>query len=128
MMEIESGRPVQRTVTVVLGDFSLKSLGGPSLRKPGNLAGQLMQVIRYYLADKDSGRVEWPYPRLPLKVAEGKGVEAQVDIDGTIWEEFANEADRQSVATEQLLQHAVFYFAADLDAGRLTQRILDDLS
>ena len=34
---------------------------------------------------------------------------------------------RQEVTVEQLAEHAAFYFAAELDAGRVTERILDDL-
>jgi hypothetical protein len=36
------------------------------------------------------------------------------------------EAARQQVSVTQLLEHAALYYAAELDAGRLTERILDE--
>ncbi len=48
-------------------------------------------------------------------------------MDSELWREFEEEAERQGVSVEQLAEHAAFYFAAELDAGRVTQRILDDL-
>ena len=44
-----------------------------------------------------------------------------------LWKDFEGEATRQAVRVEQLAEHAAFYFAAEVDAGRITQRILDDL-
>jgi hypothetical protein len=41
--------------------------------------------------------------------------------------QFEAEAGKQGVSAQQLLEHAAFYFAAELDAGRITRRILDDL-
>jgi hypothetical protein len=124
----EGESPLRRTVTVALGDFSLEFLGGTHKHDPDTLAGSLMQAVRYYLADKDSGRAEWSYPSFQRDGQVGERVEVEIHSDDAVWEAFSAEAERQGVSTDQLLQHAVLYFAADLDAGRLTQRILDDLT
>lgn len=118
---------MRRTVTVAVGDFGLGALGGSFKRDSSSLARSLMQAIRYYLADQDSGRVGWTYPSFRLDDRPHSTVEVQIEIDEPVWAAFSREADRQGVSADQLLQHAVLYFAADRDSGRLAQRITEDL-
>lgn len=118
---------MRRTVTVAVGEFGLGSLGGAFRRDSASLARSLMQAIRYYLADQESGRAGWPYPSFRRGDQHDPTHEVQIEIDGAIWEAFSREADRQGVSTDQLVQHAVLYFAADRDGGRLAQRIVEDL-
>jgi hypothetical protein len=54
-------------------------------------------------------------------------VEVHLDIDPELWQALSQEAMGQDVSAQQLLEHAVLYFAADDDAGRVTERILEDL-
>jgi hypothetical protein len=121
------GRALRRTETVSLGAFVVKSLGGASTEDPASLSSSLVQVIRYYLADQASGRDAWPYPSFLGNDGGGRMIDLRIDIDDAVWKAFSREAKRQGVATNQLLQHAVIYFIADRDAGRVTQRIVDDL-
>lgn len=119
---------MRRTVTVAVGDFGLGALGGSFKRDSSSLARSLMQAIRYYLADRGSERAGWTYPSFRRDDRSGTTVEVEIEIEDGIWEAFSEEADRQGVTTGQLLQHAVLYFAADRDGGRLAQRIAEDLS
>jgi hypothetical protein len=54
-------------------------------------------------------------------------VEVELEIDDSLWGQMEREAERQHVTVTQLLEHAALYYAAELDAGRLTERILDQL-
>jgi hypothetical protein len=119
--------PLRRPITAALGDFSLESLGGTEKQDGEGLERRLELAIRYYLADRDGGRAGWPYPDFGRDGQEGGDAEVRVNVDGAVWAELSQEAERQGVSTDQLLQHAVLYFAADRDAGRVTQRIVDDL-
>lgn len=121
------GAPVRRTVTVAVGDFGLESLGGALTRNSADLSRSFVQAVRYYLADQGSGRAGWPYPDFRREEELNQTVEVRVEIDDPVWEAFSEEAERQRVSTDQLAQHAVLYFAADRDAGRLAQRIVEDL-
>lgn len=118
---------MRRTVAVTIGDFGLESLGGAFTRDSAKLPSSLIQAIRYYLADQGSERAGWTYPGFRRDDQSGPTVEVEIEIEDGIWEAFSQEADRQGVATDQLVQHAVFYFAADRDSGRLTQRIAEDM-
>ncbi|HEX6781202.1 MAG TPA: hypothetical protein VF125_04140 [Solirubrobacterales bacterium] len=51
----------------------------------------------------------------------------ELDVADDLWLEFGEEAAGQGVTVDQLAEHAAFYFAAEVDAGRVTDRILDDL-
>lgn len=118
---------MRRTVTVGVGDFGLESLGGAFTRDSTNLGLSVMQAIRYYLAGQESERAGWTYPSFRRGDRDGPRVAVQLDLDDATWEAFSREADRQGVSTDQLVEHAVLYFAADRDSGRLAQRIAKDL-
>jgi hypothetical protein len=109
----------QRAVTVAFGDFGIGALGGGFSRDPSKLSCSLRLALRYYLASKESGRLEWPYPTVRRDGSPNPAVELQFEVDDAIWKEFSGEANRQGVSAQQLLQHAVLYFAADRDCGRL---------
>lgn len=53
-------------------------------------------------------------------------VEMEISVDGAVWSSLSQEARRQEVSTDRLLQHAALYYAAERDSGRLTQRIVED--
>lgn len=114
----------KRQVAVVLSRLALEGLtGGGEVPAAAALDG----ALRCYLGDRDSERPAWPYPDF-LRGSETEGeAEVELEIDAGLWGEFEQEAERQGVSVEQLAEHAAFYFAAELDAGRATQRILDDL-
>lgn len=114
----------KRQVAVVLSHLALEGLtGGGEVPAAAGLDG----ALRCYLGDRDSERPAWPYPDF-LRGSETEGkAEIELELDAGLWREFEQEAERQGVSVEQLAEHAAFYFAAELDAGRATQRILDDL-
>jgi hypothetical protein len=114
-------------VTVRLSQLAFEALAAEEPSGSPRAPVRTGSAVRIYLNDKGTDRPAWPYPGF-LKgsdTQEDVGLELQVDPD--IWLQFEAEAGRQGVSTQQLLEHAAFYFAAELNAGRVTQRILDDL-
>jgi hypothetical protein len=88
---------------------------------------RMRSALRCYLEDKGTDRPAWPYPGF-LRAAETQGDEqVELDVDEDLWRDFETEASAQEVSADQLAEHAAFYVAAEVNAGRLTQRILDDL-
>jgi hypothetical protein len=114
----------KRQVAVVLSRLALEGLtaGGD---EPA--AAALDGALRCYLGDRDSERPAWPYPDFLRGSETEGGATVELELDAGLWREFEQEAERQGVSVQQLAEHAAFYFAAELDAGRATQRILDDL-
>ena len=118
----------RRELALPLGDFSVEALRGAAGGSP-TLDGVTRQALYYYLADRDGGRAAWPYPRFMKGdgAADAGEVTVAIEVDDDAWEAFAREAAEQQVSPERLLGHAVLYFAADVEAGRVARRVLDQL-
>jgi hypothetical protein len=92
-----------------------------------SVSTKLEGAIRYYLGERDCGRATWNYPVF-LRGNQAPGeIELELSIDADSWNSFEIEVGRQDVSLRQLLDHAAFYFVAELHSGRVAQRILDDL-
>ncbi|MDX6588490.1 MAG: hypothetical protein QOI31_2963, partial [Solirubrobacterales bacterium] len=46
-----------------------------------------------------------------------------ITLDQETWRVVVQEAERQQVSAEGLVEHAVLYFLADLDSGRVAGRL-----
>jgi hypothetical protein len=115
----------KRQVTVGVSDLALEALAGDGT--DDSAAAKVESALRCYLGDRGMDRPAWPYPGF-LRGSETQGDEqVAFEVEEGLWREFGEEAEKQGVTVEQLVEHAAFYFAAELDAGRVTQRILDDL-
>lgn len=119
------GRAKKKAVTVAVSAFALEALAGEEQGGPERLPETLVRAIRCYMHDRDSGRTGWRCPAF-LRDREAGGVALELRIDEDLWRDFEAEAARQSVSTQQLAGHAAFYFAAEVDAGRVAERIFDD--
>jgi hypothetical protein len=117
--------PSKQAVSLMLSQLAADALRGESATESG--AARLEIAIRCYLGDRDTRQAAWPYPAFLRGSEVREEVDLALDIEARLWSLFEAEALRQEVSAQQLAEHASFYFAAELDAGRLTQRILDDL-
>lgn len=119
--------PVKRSVTLKLSLPAFEAFAGGEKTNPKRVASTLENAIRLYLRDRGTGRPAWPYPAFLRGSETQEDVELEVSIDNGLWRSFEEEAAEQDVSVQQLSEHAAFYLAAEMDAGRITQRILDDL-
>ena len=115
----------KRRVTIALSELAYESLTGGSSDVDSSL--RMENALLCYLGDSDSGRPAWTYPEFLRGSETRKDLEVEFAVSEDLWREFEEAAVGQGVTVEQLAEHAAFYFAAELDAGRVTQRILDDL-
>lgn len=110
-----------------LGAFAAEVLarklgnGGP----PGSQ--DFERVIRFYLGERSSRPAGWAYPDFLRERRASDEVELELNVDDLIWIALEAEAYEQEVAIDRLLEHATLYFAAEMDAGRATERILEEL-
>jgi hypothetical protein len=117
-----------RLLSLVLDEFGASALEEHAERfsvAPGELASR---AARYYLSDRGSGRLALRVPQLPKAAARQPALQLTVELDQASWRELEAEATRQEVSTEALLEHAIMYFLADVDSGRLERRMLEDES
>jgi hypothetical protein len=108
-----------RNVTLHLDAFGQQSLDRLMHEGEGSTAAAFRTAALYYLADRDSGRPAWRAPRFRSKTPAGEGL--GVVFDDETWDALAEEAARQNVETEELAVHALLYFLADFDSGRITE-------
>jgi hypothetical protein len=123
---------VVTTVRIKLGAFAGGMLAWKHQRSAGSgdsaepSSDDVLRVIRFYLKEKGRGGTGWSYPDLLREGQPGEEIEVELDVEDSLWREVRIEAARQQVTVTQLLEHAALYYAAELDAGRLTERILDE--
>jgi hypothetical protein len=114
-------------VTAVISHLAFEALRGDET-DPGQVTVRMESSLRFYLGEKSGQHsAAWPYPDFLRGSETQKDVQVEFDVEEELWREFENEAAAQGVSVEQLAEHAAFYFAAELNAGRLTERILEDL-
>jgi hypothetical protein len=69
-----------------------------------------------------NGRSAWRVPRF-LEASPPGADRLEVDLDDETWTALAKEARGQGVEPSRLAEHALLYFFADVDGGRLTERL-----
>jgi hypothetical protein len=117
---------LRRLLTLSLEEFGASTLEGEAERLSVTPAELARQAVRYYLSDRGSGRMALRVPRLSGGAAREPAMKLELELDEDVWRELDGEAQRQGVSLERLLEHAVVYFLADLDAGRVERRMLGD--
>jgi hypothetical protein len=118
---------LKQEVIVQLGSFAYEALAGEAGKDADRVPARVVRAIRSYLHDKESGRPGWPYPAFARENGVGEKVELRLSIDDDLWRSLEAEAEGQGVTVQQMVEHVALYFAAEVNAGRVTQRILDDL-
>ena len=116
----------KRLERIALSHSAAETLGGGE-GAAADAGSRLEGALRLYLHDKGAGRPAWPYPGFLRGAEHAAEVEVEFRVDPALWRSFEAEAREQDVSVEQLTEHVAYYFAAELDAGRMTQRVLDDL-
>jgi hypothetical protein len=112
-----------RNVTLHLDEFGQQSLDRLSQEGDGSPTRAFRSAALYYLADRDAGRPAWRAPRFRSGRPSSQGL--RVVFDDETWAGLEEEASRQNVETSDLAVHALLYFLADLESGRLAE-MLDD--
>jgi hypothetical protein len=114
------------SITVRLSEFAVTALVGEERDRELVLAA-LERAVWLYLNDSDTDRPGWRYP-LFLRDRVTGVTEFQLDLEPSLRDALKDEAERQEVSLSQMATHAVLYYAAELNAGRVTERILDNAS
>jgi hypothetical protein len=110
---------MKRAVTVRFGEFTVYALAGEKGPPSGRVRSNAVRALRFYLSESDSGRPDWPCPAF-LPDGGAGGVELELTVDDELWLSVEQEADRQGIPVGKLAEHAALYYAANRDAGRIT--------
>ena len=119
---------MSRELTLEMDAFGVQAFTELAEREGGSTSRALRMAVHYYLGDPENQRPVWRVPDSPdggmLEIGPA-GV--RVEVDEATWSALVGEARRQRVEPGALASHAVLYFIADLDSGRVAQRIGDSL-
>ncbi len=111
-------RNVKRAVTVHLGRLASQAIGGKEKNGNGHASSGAAEAIRCYLDAKQRRALGWSYPSFLDRRRSDEEVELRLDVDDELWKSLEEEAENQKISAEQMLEHAVLYFAAEGDAAR----------
>ena len=118
---------MSRSVTVRLSEFACSVVVGDGNDGREHLAEKVVDAIRCYLGDRGTYGPGWAYPRFLREEEYPEEVALQLEIDSELWDLLEEEAERQGVSPQKMVTHASLYVAGEVNAGRATRRILDDL-
>jgi hypothetical protein len=116
-----------RSVTVHLSEFVCSVVAGEGDGNRKRLAEKVVEAVRCYLGDRGTYGPGWAYPRFLREEEHPEEVALRLEIDSELWDLLEEEAERQGVSAQKMVSHAALYVAGEVDAGRATRRILDDL-
>jgi hypothetical protein len=111
-----------RTLTIRLAPFERDALDryGAAQRVPA--ARAVRTAILYYLRERGSNRPTWAV--LPDGVEEAASdVQVELELGEEAWRALVDEAACQAVAPETLARHALVFFLADFDSGRVAAAV-----
>ena len=118
-----------RSLTLEMDEFGLDALADLAERQGGSASRVVTMAAQYYLGDSDRERPAWRVPSFAHKAEPERHCKAvEVELDDATWDALVQEARRQKVDICVLTAHAVLYFIADVDSGRVAQRMGDSVA
>jgi hypothetical protein len=116
-----------RHLTLALDEFAHASLVSRANLDRVPVDSVVQHAALYYARDLSSGRPASRSPRFRREARAGKGrLEVQLELGEPTWQVLDREAERQAISAEALIEHACLYYLADLDSGRIAERILHE--
>ena len=110
-----------KALTFQLDRFAREALEEFVRREHHSRSAAVRVASLYYLADREHRRLGWFAPR--CITASPGAAEVRVRLDNETWRALQAEAERQDVSAPELTRHAVLYFLADVDSGRVAERL-----
>jgi hypothetical protein len=117
------GGRVRHALTLRFDDFGWESLELEAQRDSETLGELLSRAAAYFEAERPTRRAAM---RAPGFKPGGRGVprEIRLEVNRDCWVGLQGEAGRQGVPLERLLEHAALLYLADVDSGRVANRVL----
>jgi hypothetical protein len=84
----------------------------------------LALACTYYVSELPTGRTATRAPRFGQPATERETRTLALELDRETQGALEQEAERDGLGIERLIEHAAIFFLADLDAGRVAERII----
>jgi hypothetical protein len=117
------GGRVRHRLTLRFDEFGWESLDSEARRDGETLDDLLSRTAAYFDAERPTRRAALLAPGFK---PSGRGTPRQIQLEANrdTWEGLQSEAARQGVPVERLLEHAALLYLADIDSGRVANRVL----
>jgi hypothetical protein len=115
-------REMGRTLTLRLGSFEREALDRYAISQRVTTVRVIGTAVLYYLRERDSDRPEWRMPEL-ARAEPGGATELEIELGDKAWRALVEEAAAQSTDSEALARHALLFFLADVDSGRVAGKL-----
>jgi len=128
-MDPSSNRPgdarVAHGITLRLNKFGWDSLESEARRDGETLDDLLSRAAAYLDAELPTRRAAVLAPSFKPR---GRGAPREIwfEVSRDCWQRLESEAERQGVSLERLLEHAAMLYLADIESGRVANRLLGD--
>lgn len=86
-------------------------------------AQRLTTAIAYLMGERDPDRPGVAYPDFRRSKEPADCRELELTVDAELWGRFHDEAERQGVSSDRLLEHALLHLATDEDSGAFAARL-----
>ena len=117
----------KRSVTVRLSQLAFEALAGEELGRPRRAGSGAGPRARFASTSRQgAGRLHGRTPGSSEDPTQ-RGGRARVEIDTEVWLQFEGRGGQPGGLGGAAARARGLYYAAELDAGRVTERILDDL-
>jgi hypothetical protein len=117
---------MHREVPLRLDQFGRTALEEQARRHRGSVDELVRTAVIYYLSDLESERAAARVPGLGrARRGEPSPLRVELSLEEAQWLALEAEARRQFVSLAQLIQHAAFYYLADLEAGRVAAQVFE---
>jgi hypothetical protein len=111
---------MSKDVTLHLDEFGHRTLARFARGRGATEAALVRTASLYYLSERDAGRPSWRARKFGTREAVPK---IRVELDEGTWGALQLEAERQGVSPDTLALHALMFFLADLDSGKIGDRL-----
>jgi hypothetical protein len=117
---------MKRRLTLTLDEFGRSALEAEARRHSLQTQEFVQRAAEYFLAESDPGRTAHRVPRFQREETGEAKLPLVLELQRDVWDELEAEAASQGVSLERLLGYAALYLLADLDSGRVAERVLED--
>jgi hypothetical protein len=111
---------MSKDVTLHLDEFGHRTLTRFARGSGATEAALVRTASLYYLSEREAGRPSWRARGFGARQAAPS---VQIELDEETWGALEFEARRQGVTPDTLALHALMFFLADLDSGRIGDRL-----
>jgi hypothetical protein len=115
---------VKQEITIRFGQFAWPALEERAAKQEIQLEELIALALSYYESELDSGRAATTVPRFRRAPEPRETRTLEIEIDERCMQRIHQEARRRRVPWERVCEHAALLLLADLDAGRVAERVV----